>query len=111
MGVVQATSWVVEILEVVEETLAEEETLVEEVNYWDVSGVRFLLCSCLFSWARAEYLSQWPHLFCVPGGYGGGGGGGGSRGSFGGGDGYNGFGDGEYIAASPHLSSPHVRLL
>lgn len=28
---VQATSWVVEIFEVVEETLAEEETLVEEV--------------------------------------------------------------------------------
>lgn len=28
----QAISWVVEILEAVEETLAEEETLVEEVN-------------------------------------------------------------------------------
>lgn len=28
----QAISWVVEILEEVEETLAEEETLVEEVN-------------------------------------------------------------------------------
>lgn len=30
---VPATSWVVEILEVVEETLAEEATLVGEVNY------------------------------------------------------------------------------
>lgn len=32
----QATSWVVETLEEVEGTLAEEETLVEEVNVWNV---------------------------------------------------------------------------
>lgn len=31
-----ATSWVVETLEVVEGTLAEEETLAEEVNDWNV---------------------------------------------------------------------------
>lgn len=32
----QATSWVVETSEVVEGTLAEEETSVEEVNDWNV---------------------------------------------------------------------------
>lgn len=32
----QETSWVVETLEVVEGTLAEEETLVEEVNDWHI---------------------------------------------------------------------------
>lgn len=31
----QETSWVVETLEAVEGTLAEEETLVEEVNNWN----------------------------------------------------------------------------
>ena len=55
----QATSWVVETLEVVEGTLAEEETSVEEVNDWNVHTE----CDFCFSISSVSWLEHLTRVF------------------------------------------------
>lgn len=55
----QAISWVVETSEVVEGTLAEEETSVEEVNDWDV----YIECNFCFFISCVTWLKHQTRVF------------------------------------------------
>lgn len=61
----QAISWVVETSEVVEGTLAEEETSVEEVNDWNVyiECIFYFFISCV-TWLKHQTCVQGNILIC-----------------------------------------------